>query len=219
MTNTNGKQLIIGGLKVAAEVSLVFLLVVGVCWGLGNWAEHQANRPIPADASGGVSLSAAKATLDGSVDRGPNDKENQTSDFAYHFGRELLAERNSRTIRNWTGKNASAQWQFTVDPVADYDEQTVYEVIARLAAPPDSAGNRFTVSIVHLSDPDKPALIKRFESTVVDTGGLDKWQAVSLGQIKLAPGTYRLIVMPDGPIKGGGLMGLAGIELQPKGFY
>lgn len=216
MTDTNLKQIAISGLKVAAEASLVFLLVVGVCWGLGNLAEHQANRPIKGGGDGVVSLPAAKATLNGCVELGPSDKENQTSDFSYHFGRKLLAERNGRTVRNWTGEDSSVAWRFTIDHVADYDQQTLYEVTVRLAAPPESAGTRFTVSIVDISNPDKPAIIKRFESTVANTGGWDKWQTVSLGQVELAPGTYRLVVTPAGPIQGHGLMALSGVELQPK---
>ena len=216
-TNTNAKQLITGSLKVILEASLVFLLVVGVCWGLGNLAEHQANRPIASSADGVISLPAAKATLIGSVELGPTDKEKQTADFAYHFGRELLAERNGRTISAWSGEDASVQWQFVVAHGIGKDTKTPYKIVARLAAPPQSAGNRFSVSIVDVSHHDEPSEVKRFESTVDDTGGWKQWQTVSLGQTQLAPGTYRLIVKPAGPIKNNALMALGGIELQPTG--
>ncbi|MEA1950543.1 MAG: hypothetical protein U9N87_04115 [Planctomycetota bacterium] len=213
--DVNRKQLVADSIKLAVEATVAFLLVVGVCWGLCNWAEHQADRPIKADADGVVSLPVAAATLAGNVERGPNDKEQQTSDFAYHFGRELLAERNSRTIRAWTGEDSSVEWRFAVEHADEDKEQSLFQVTARLAAASSSAGNRFTVSIECISSTEEPKLVKRFESTVADTGGMDKWRDVLLGQIELAAGTYRLTVSPEGPIKGSRLLGLARIELRP----
>lgn len=214
MTDTHPKQIVIGGLKIVAEASLVFLLVVGVCWGLCNLAEHQANRPIASDADGIFSLPASKAILNGSVELNPNEKEKQTADFAYHFGRELLAERNGRTIRNWSGEDASVEWRFTIGPNANDNEQKPYEVDIRIAAAPQSFGKSFSVSILDLN-PDKPLKMAQFTRIIKNIGGVDKWQTVSLGQVELPPGMYRLVVAPEGAIKGGGLIGLMRVELQP----
>ena len=216
MMDMNRKQLAIDGLKLAAEAAIAFLLIVGVCWGLCNWAEHQANRPLKADADGVISLTAAEAIISGGVERGPDDKEKQTSDFSYHFGRELLAERKSRTIHTWYGTAASAEWLFVIDPVADDAEQSPYEVTVRLASGASSAGNNFTVAIANITQPDNPQVVEYFKSTVVFTGGMDKWQTVSIGEAELAPGTYRLAISADGGIKGKNLMGLAGVELRPN---
>ena len=220
MTATHNKQLAIGAAKIAAELTLVAVLVVGVCWGLENWAEHQANRPIRADSNGVVTLTAAKATLNGSVlngsvERGPNDKEKQTDDFAYHFGRELLEERNSRTISNWTGQKASVEWQLSIAGNRADETKMGFNVHALVAATAEAAGNRFVVSIVDITDGNAGEGEASITSTVVDTGGWDKWEDVSLGAVELSPGIYRLRVTPDGPIQGGGLMGLSGIELRP----
>ncbi len=225
MMDINRKQLVTEGLKLAAEAAVAFLVIVGVCWGLCNWAEHQTHRPIKANADGVISLTAAAATIAGGVERGPDDKEKQTSDFSYNFGRELLAERTSRTIHTWYGTAASAEWLFVIDPVAETPsaddpvakdkEQSLYEVTVRLASGESSAGNRFTVAIANITNPDNPQVIEYFKSTVVFTGGMDKWKTISIGKAELAAGTYRLAISADGGIKGKNLMGLAGVELRP----
>lgn len=215
MTKINRKQLVIDGLKLAVEAAIAFLLVVGVCWGLCNWAEHQAARPIRAGADGVISLPAAGAVLGKGVELAPDEKEKQTGDFAYHFGRELLAERNSRTICSWHGTAASAEWVFVIDPAVEDKEQSLFEITARLASEKSSAGNRFAVLIANISNPDNPQLLENLKATVVDTGGMDKWQTVSVGKIELTPGKYRLAITADGAARGRNLMGLAGVELRP----
>lgn len=211
MADIQKKTLFLDIVKFTVEASLAALLVVGISWGFCRLAERQANRPIPAGGDGVVLLPAARAVLNGEVKLAPTDKENQKADFAYHFGRELHAERQSRTICDWSGRESSVVWKIFIGGNAADSQKTTYELKARLAASREAAGNRFIVTIGN--DSGEVASIR---STVAGTGGWDAWKETTLGTVELAPGQYHLTITPDGgPIQGGRLLNLAAVELHP----
>lgn len=187
--------------KSLAELLLVAAGTVALLYGLEQLAEYRAQWPMAADAQGTVILAVPHATIRGNVSLAPRVLEEQKSDFAPHYGRDLAKERDSRFVRHWSGSDSSVSWRFETRVVGEFDIQL------ECAADPQEAGGEFEVTVGS----------ERLTATVSPTGGADAWQTVSVGHLRLpTPGVYTLAIKPI-QVTGKTLMGLKEVVLRKYG--
>lgn len=177
----NENQKIHGGgcryLKCAGDIVLAAALVLAICWGLLQAARALEERPIQSNRSGEILLPAWQARLQGQVAKYPDNLERQNTDFAYHYGRDLHAERLGRKIGRWRSTDAQVEWVFQVA------EPGMYAVELEYACPPEEAGSEYVVTV---ADRD-------FNGSIASTGGADQWKTNAIGKVQIAaPGVYRL---------------------------
>jgi hypothetical protein len=182
------------------EFVLVTGSVVGLAFALEQLAEHRANRPITADAEGQFVLKAPQATLHGTLELLPRVLEDQKSDFAYFYGRELAAERESRTIQHWSQRTDTVAWRLQTAVAGAFD------IDVECAASATDAGGEFELTLAD----------QRLTATVPDTGGDDVWQTVRVGHVTISqPGIYELTIKPV-KLSGDRLMSLKSVRVRPR---
>jgi putative membrane-bound dehydrogenase-like protein len=115
-------------------------------------------------------------------------------------GEQIVFEPQYQNVGYWSGPQDHAVWKVRLDSPASFDVYLDYACAA------DSAGNLLAL------DGAEPTL----RAAVPATGGWDQYKLLKLGTVKLAAGADRLVVRPDGPVKGA-LLDLRTVYLVPVG--
>lgn len=102
-------------------------------------------------------------------------------------------------IGYWDHITQSLQWRFTVKKKGSYEVKLNYAL-------PSGLETKFVLSV----------LDQKLNCVIAATGGWDKWQDTSLGQLHLSPDkTYELTITPIKTTGGVGVMNLCDLHLKP----
>ena len=116
------------------------------------------------------------------------------------YGGDIVFEQPFQNIGYWHGENDRVSWRVQIDNPGTYD------VYIDWACHDESAGNAFRIDGV---DPV-------VRSTVVATGGWDRYRHAKVGSVSLAGGLQNITVRPDGKLRSA-LFDLRAVYFVPRG--
>lgn len=115
------------------------------------------------------------------------------------YGDTLTFETEHGNLGYWQSENDRAVWSFVVDRPG-----IIYNVSMEWACPDDSAGNSFYVIV-----DGGPRY-----NLVASTGSWSHYDSTFISESRLAPGTHRLEIRPNGAVKGA-LLDLKAVTVTP----
>lgn len=129
----------------ALEYIVAVTAVVAAIGALAEAARRMDARPVAAGADGVITLIPWDAALDGDVSLSPTLLEEQIDNFSYHFGRELLAERQGRHVAVWRA-GGSVSWDLHVPTPDVYQLEIWYDDSAATGSAAE-VGGEYEVTI------------------------------------------------------------------------